>query len=132
MFPRLKLCTSWGQVVVAHPEPNCCSEAPYYGRVDMALRIDSTYPKSGSLAGGSRITIKGAGFSKPGDKIVRSALTYNYFDSMTVVNISTDHKTLPCRLLDSNFTTVVCETTMTVGRCWKRQVWTSRRSQTRM
>ena len=98
--------------MVAHPEPDCCSAAPYYGRVDMALRIDSTHPKSGSLAGGSRITIRGSGFSNPGDKIVRSALTYNYYDSMTVVNISTDHKTLPCRLLESNFSTVVCETTM--------------------
>ena len=92
MFPRLQLCSSGGQAVVAHPEPNCCSAAPFQGRIDIALRIASTFPKSGSLAGGSKITIKGSGFANLHDTIVRSSLTSNYHDEMTVVRISTDHR----------------------------------------
>lgn len=84
MFPRLQLCSVDGQEVVAHPEPTCCSESPYLGRVDIALRIDGTTPAGGSLAGGTTITISGAGFGPLDGRIVRSALTYNYFDEMTV------------------------------------------------
>ena len=116
MLPWLRLCTPSGLEVVAHPEPDCCSAPPFYGRVDLAMRIDSTSPSSGSLAGGSLITIHGGGFGPVDGKIVRSALTYNYFDAMTVVNISTDHKTLSCNLqcegCSATFSTIVCETPM--------------------
>ena len=73
MFPRLSLCAASGVPVVAHPEPDCCSSSPYIGRVDIALRVESTHPKTGSLAGGTLVTIKGAGFANETDKIVRSA-----------------------------------------------------------
>jgi hypothetical protein len=152
LFPRLQLCSVSGAEVVAHPEPSCCSAAPYLGRIDIALRIDSTSPASGSLAGGTTLTIHGAGFGPLDGRIVRSALTYNYFDEMTVshdyprledrmmscmgvcpvqkfrlsfppvhichlfyiqvVNISTDHKNLPCTVVSSNFTTITCKTPM--------------------
>jgi plastocyanin len=117
MFPRLQLCTQSGQEVVAHPEPNCCNEAPQGGdpnpnpgRVDIALRIHSTAPSSGSIAGGTLLTIKGAGFSKATDKIVRSALTYNYYDRMTVVNISTDMRVFECEVVTASYAQVVCRT----------------------
>lgn len=84
MFPRLQLCTQDGFESIAHPEPSCCSAAPFYGRVDIALRVESTTPTGGSLAGGTTITIQGAGFGPSNGRIVRSALTYNYFDEMTV------------------------------------------------
>ena len=112
MLPWLRLCTASGHEVVAHPEPDCCSPAPYYGRVDLALRIEATAPHEGSLAGGTRITIDGAGFAPIDAKIVRSALTFNYLDSMTVVNITTDHKTLPCSIIQASFTQIVCQTPM--------------------
>jgi plastocyanin len=116
MLPWLQLCHPSGLEVVAHPEPDCCSAPPFYGRVDLALRVDSVSPSSGSLAGGSLVTIHGAGFGPVDGKIVRSALTYNYFDAMTVVNISTDHKILSCDILcdgcSADFSTIVCETPM--------------------
>lgn len=117
MLPWLKLChPTSGLAVVAHPEPDCCSPPPYYGRVDLALRIDTTSPSSGSLAGGTLLTINGAGFGPVDGKIVRSALTYNYFDAMTVVNITTDHKILSCDLTcpdcSANFSTIICQTPM--------------------
>jgi len=112
IFPRLALCTADGLEVTAHPEPDCCSPAPFLGRVDVALRIDSTTPTGGSLAGGTVVTIRGAGFGPLDGRIVRSALTYNYFDEMTVVNITTDHKTLSCSVQSSNFTTITCVTPM--------------------
>ena len=112
MFPRLQLCAAGEVEVVAHPEPDCCSAAPYYGRMDMAMRVEATHPKRGSLAGGTLLTISGAGFSEEEDKIVRSAQTYQCYDKMTVANISTDHEMVPCQILTSNFSTIICRTLM--------------------
>ena len=78
----------------------------YLGRVDIALRIDGTTPAGGSLAGGTIVTIRGAGFGPLDGRIVRSALTYNYFDEMTVVNITTDFTILKCAVLTSNYSTI--------------------------
>ena len=106
-FARLRLCTvlpDGSEIqVTAHPEPA-------YALVDLALRIETVAPQRGSIAGGTRITISGAGFADDSDRIVQSALTYNYLTPMVVVNVSLPDRNVPCLLTASNFTTVECTT----------------------
>jgi hypothetical protein len=103
MFPRLQLCTSTGALVVAHP-------APAYSTIDVALRIDSTFPTIGSIAGGTVLTISGSGFVAKDLQMVRSAVTYNYQETMMKVNIALADRTVPCQVTSSDFSVIECVT----------------------
>ena len=109
VMPRLTLCTPEGQHFVAHPEP-------WIGTVDLGLRIDTVYPQFGSIAGGTQLIITGAGFSDESDTIVRSALTYNYEEATTIVNVTLPDRTVPCLIISSNFSTIECTTIMPTAR----------------
>eukprot|EP00038_Savillea_parva_P003003 m.119932 g.119932 ORF g.119932 m.119932 type:complete len:4300 (+) comp11038_c0_seq7:960-13859(+) len=105
--PRLQLCTTLPgdlvAAVVAHPEPA-------FRTVDLALRVASVSPQVGSIAGGTLVTVRGAGFADESARIVRSALTYNYLTPMVVVNLTLYDRNVPCLLESSNFTTIECTT----------------------
>lgn len=109
VVPRLTLCTPEGQRFVAHPEP-------WIGTVDLGLRIDTVYPQFGSIAGGTQLIITGAGFSDESDTIIRSALTYNYEEATTIVNVTLPDRTVPCLIISSNFSTIECTTIMPTAR----------------
>ena len=109
LFPRLALCTNAGEAAIAHPEPQ-------YSLFDHALRISKTIPPVGSVAGGTRVTIRGAGFVRDNEKILRSAYTYNYYDSMVVVDINLADRKLSCVVEHSNFKEIICVTTMPTAR----------------
>ena len=102
MFPRLQLCAN-GQMVVAHPTPE-------YSFIDIALRVDSSSPNTGSIAGGTRITVLGAGFVGIEEKMVRSALTYNYLETMATVDVQLADRKVPCAVVASNFSVMECIT----------------------
>eukprot|EP00035_Acanthoeca_spectabilis_P007825 m.144226 g.144226 ORF g.144226 m.144226 type:complete len:4359 (-) comp14100_c0_seq10:3061-16137(-) len=107
VFPRLQLCVDLSASVavhaIAHPEP-------LYNTVDLALRVESLTPQTGSLAGGTEVTIQGGGFADDSARIVRSALTFNYLTPMVVVNLTLPDRNIPCLLTSSNFTTIRCIT----------------------
>eukprot|EP00040_Diaphanoeca_grandis_P004673 m.29668 g.29668 ORF g.29668 m.29668 type:complete len:4542 (+) comp16144_c0_seq1:223-13848(+) len=108
VFPRVQLCAQVSGIpvaVVSHP-------APEYAEVDIALRMTSVSPSSGSLAGGTNVTITGAGFVNIGERIQRSAWTYNYDAPMTVINVALADRTVPCQISNSNFTSIECTTIM--------------------
>lgn len=107
--PRLQLCTSDGLAVVAHPEPD-------FRFVDLGLRVESVSPSLGSIAGGTTLTVVGAGFSDETDTVIRSALTYNYVEAMTVINIALPDRTVPCLISSSNFSVAECTTIMPTAR----------------
>lgn len=109
MFPRLQLCAQDGAMVVAHPEPP-------YAVFDLALRVTSTTPAVGSIAGGTVLTIHGAGFVDDSEKIVRTALSYNYLDAMVVVNITLPDRDVGCQIIDSGFDKIECITVMPTAR----------------
>ena len=105
MFPRLQLCNGDGDMVVSHP-------APAFSKFDLALRITATTPSGGSIAGGAHVEITGAGFVTLDDKIVRSALSYNYYDEMTVVNVALPDRMVGCAITSSSYSKIECITTM--------------------
>ena len=105
MFPRLQLCTGAGHTVISHPEPA-------FTAVDIALRVESVSPALGSVAGGTLVTIRGAGFVDESKKIVRSALTYNYLDAMVVANITLADRSIGCQIQKSGFNYIHCLTVM--------------------
>jgi plastocyanin len=105
MFPRLQLCSSSGEVVVAHP-------AVAINTFDLALRVTATTPATGSIAGGTQVVISGAGFVDLSEMIVRSALTYNYYDVMTIVNIALPDRMVGCAISAASYNTIECITTM--------------------
>ena len=82
---------------------------PVYDPLDVALRIDATTPDGGSFAGGTNVTISGVGFALMEAVMLKGELTYNHYVSSTSVNISTGHTVVPCRVIDANFTDIVCE-----------------------
>jgi plastocyanin len=109
MLPRLQVCASNGQMVIAHPEPA-------FAVFDLALRVTSTSPSVGSVAGGATITITGAGFVDESEKIVRSALSYNYLDAMVAVNVSLADREVTCQIIESSFNKIECVTVMPTAR----------------
>ena len=109
IFPQLRLCNGDGVSAYAHPEPG-------FSAVDAALRIAGVFPRAGSVAGGANVVITGAGFVNESMTMTRSALTFNYFDSMAVVNITLVDRTVPCRVITSNFSAIECRTVMPTSR----------------
>ena len=85
---------------------------PVYDPLDVALRIEATTPDGGSFAGGTNVTISGVGFALMEAVVLKGELTYNHYVSSTNVNISTGHTVVPCRVVDANFSEIVCEAAM--------------------
>lgn len=78
--------------------------------VDLALRITATSPKTGSFAGGTVVTVDGAGFAPVTDTQIADAFTRNIEISSNNVIIKTPHREVPCRVTAANLTQIVCVT----------------------
>lgn len=78
--------------------------------VDLALRITATSPKSGSFAGGTVVTVDGAGFAPATDTQIADAFTRNIEISSNNVVIKTPHREVPCTIIAANLTQIVCVT----------------------
>jgi hypothetical protein len=104
VFPKLELCDQAARTVrIAHPEPPSAA-------LDLGMRLTHVSPQSGSFAGGTRVTIAGAGFANTGATVVRSNLLTNYLDSMNAVEIATcSGRKYPCNIITSNHTHIVCD-----------------------
>jgi hypothetical protein len=78
--------------------------------IDLALRITDVSPKAGSFAGGTVITIEGAGFADAQDRHVLTGLTRQYTEASNIVSIQTDTRDVSCQILTANFNTLTCLT----------------------
>ena len=101
--PQLRLCAASGSRAFAF---NGASTKT----IDFGLRIESMSPNAGSFAGGTVLTINGAGFGLESDRNVLTGMTMQYEVLSNSVNIETMHRLVPCKILSSTFTQTRCMT----------------------
>ena len=101
--PRLRLCADTGSRAFAF---NGASSKT----LDFGLRIDSVSPKSGSFAGGTVVTVQGAGFASESERNILTGLTMQFEVLSNEIKIETMHRLVPCKILSSTFTKTTCMT----------------------
>ena len=99
--PQLKLCYPGGRTVYAFAVAAART-------VDHALRVTSVNPISGSMVGGTLITIDGRGFASEADKMIVEGLTRDFEVASNQVDIVTPHRTGQCRIVSSSLDRIVC------------------------
>ena len=103
--PQLKLCYPSGRTAYAFAVAAART-------VDHALRVTSVNPISGSMVGGTLITIDGKGFASEADKLVVEGLTRDFEVASNQVDIITPHRTGQCRIVSSSLDRIVCVSSM--------------------
>ena len=98
--PVLRLCTSAG----------FATHAFYTGVIDYALRLDSITPNLGSLAGGTVLTVVGAGFADEEETMVVTGFARQKKVASNDAGILTPHRRIPCAIVSASFNTIKCIT----------------------
>ena len=96
--PVLRLCASSGVSTFAH----------YAGTLDYALRIESVTPNVGSIAGGTVLTVTGAGFADVSETMVVTGFTRQREVGSNDAGILTAHRRVPCRIISASFDVITC------------------------
>ena len=104
MIPMLQLCGTDGRTAYAVP----ATGAP--AAFDVALRVTNVSTTTGSFAGGTRVTIMGAGFASEDEKQVLTGLTYQYEVASNAIKIHAGQKIVPCDITSAGFNTLECIT----------------------
>ena len=104
MVPKLRLCAADGRAAFAVPEAG----AP--AAFDVALRVTRVLPMAGSFAGGTAVTITGAGFASEDEKQVLTGLTYQYEVGSNAITIRAGQKAIQCDITAASFGTLECTT----------------------